>query len=27
VLDIAENYRRLQNNQPLLHLVDRSKGY
>jgi glyoxylate/hydroxypyruvate reductase A len=27
VFDIAENYRRLQNSQPLLHLVDRSIGY
>ena len=27
VLDIAENYRRLQNSEPLLHLVDRDKGY
>ena len=27
VLDIAENYRRLQDGEPLLHLVDRSKGY
>ena len=27
VLDIAENYRRLKNGEPLLHLVDRSKGY
>ena len=27
VVDIAENYRRLQNNQPLLHLVDRGRGY
>jgi glyoxylate/hydroxypyruvate reductase A len=27
VLDIAENYRRLQNGEPLLHLVDRGRGY
>jgi glyoxylate/hydroxypyruvate reductase A len=27
VFDIAENYRRLRNGQPLLHLVDRSRGY
>jgi glyoxylate/hydroxypyruvate reductase A len=27
VLDIAENYRRLQNDEPLLHLVDRDRGY
>jgi glyoxylate/hydroxypyruvate reductase A len=27
ILDIAENYRRLQNGEPLLHLVDRNKGY
>ena len=27
ILDIAENYRRLQNGEPLLHLVDRSRGY
>jgi glyoxylate/hydroxypyruvate reductase A len=27
VLDIAENYRRLQNHEPLLHLVDRGRGY
>jgi len=27
VFDIAENYRRLQNGEPLLHLVDRSRGY
>jgi glyoxylate/hydroxypyruvate reductase A len=27
VLDIAENYRRLRNGEPLLHLVDRGRGY
>jgi len=27
VADIAENYRRLQNGEPLLHLVDRDLGY
>jgi glyoxylate/hydroxypyruvate reductase A len=27
VLDIAENYRRLNNDEPLLHLVDRGRGY
>ncbi len=27
VLDIAENYRRLQNDEPLLHQVDRGRGY
>jgi len=27
VLDIAENYRRLRNDEPLLHLVDRDRGY
>ena len=27
VLDIAENYRRLQANEPLLHLIDRVRGY
>ena len=27
ILDIAENYRRLQNGEPLLHPVDRSRGY
>ena len=27
VLDIAENYRRLQSGEPLLHLVDRGRGY
>ena len=27
ILDIAENYRRLKNGEPLLHLVDRNKGY
>ena len=27
VLDISENYRRLQNGEPLLHLVDREWGY
>ncbi len=26
-LDIAENYRRLQSGEPLLHLVDRDRGY
>jgi len=26
-LDIAENYRRLQSGEPLLHLVDRGRGY
>jgi len=27
LLDIAENYRRLQSGEPLLHLVDRERGY
>ena len=27
VADIAENYRRLQNGEPLLHLIDRERGY
>jgi len=27
VLDIGENYRRLQSGEPLLHLVDRKRGY
>jgi glyoxylate/hydroxypyruvate reductase A len=27
VLDIGENYRRLQSGEPLLHLVDRGRGY
>ena len=27
VADIAENYRRLQHGEPLLHLVDRERGY
>ena len=27
VIDIAENYRRLQNGDPLLHLIDREQGY
>jgi glyoxylate/hydroxypyruvate reductase A len=27
VFDIAENYRRLQSGEPLLHLVDRERGY
>jgi len=27
VLDIAENYRRLQSGEPLLHRVDRERGY
>ncbi len=27
ILDIAENYRRLQNGDPLLHPVDRERGY
>ena len=27
VLDIGENYRRLQSGEPLLHLVDRERGY
>jgi glyoxylate/hydroxypyruvate reductase A len=27
VADIAENYRRLQNGEPLLHLIDRRLGY
>ena len=27
VLDIGENFRRLQNGEPLLHLVDRARGY
>ena len=27
VADIAENYRRLQNGEPLLHLIDRKRGY
>jgi len=27
ILDIAENYRRLQNDEPLLNLVDREQGY
>jgi glyoxylate/hydroxypyruvate reductase A len=27
ILDIGENYRRLQNGEPLLHLVDRERGY
>ena len=27
VVDIAENYRRLQNGEPLLHLIDRERGY
>ena len=27
VIDIAENYRRLQNGEPLLHLIDRERGY
>lgn len=27
VADIAENYRRLQNGEPLLHLIDRELGY
>ena len=27
VIDIAENYRRLQNGEALLHLVDRCRGY
>lgn len=27
VLDIGENYRRLQQGEPLLHLVDRDRGY
>lgn len=27
VLDIGENYRRLMNGEPLLHLVDRERGY
>jgi glyoxylate/hydroxypyruvate reductase A len=27
IFDIAENYRRLQNGEPLLHLIDRKLGY
>ena len=27
IIDIAENYRRLQSDEPLLHLVDRKQGY
>jgi glyoxylate/hydroxypyruvate reductase A len=27
IFDIAENYRRLQNGEPLLHLIDRKQGY
>ena len=27
IIDIAENYRRLQNGEPLLNLVDRAQGY
>ena len=27
IIDIAENYRRLQSGEPLLHLVDRRQGY
>ena len=27
VIDIAANYRRLQNGEPLLHLIDRERGY
>lgn len=27
IFDIAENYRRLQRDEPLLHLVDRERGY
>ena len=27
IIDIAENYRRLQNDEPLLNLVDRRQGY
>jgi glyoxylate/hydroxypyruvate reductase A len=27
ILDIGENFRRLQSGEPLLHPVDRSRGY
>lgn len=27
IFDIAENYRRLKNGEPLLHLIDRKQGY
>ena len=27
VIDIAANYRRLQNGEPLLHMIDRERGY